>query len=214
MRPISLSPRTDASSSPRRPVLYYVRHGLTDWNMQGRLQGRHDTVLNECGRLQAAHCGEILRDLFARERRAAADHGCVSSPLLRARATMDVLRTTLALPAGGYQVDPRLAEISFGEWEGLTYRDVLERDPDVVERRERNKWLFRPPGGETYAEVAARVGDWYAALTQDTVVCAHGGTARALIAQLGIAPPEEAVHNPIDQGVVYVFAGGGVTRYA
>ena len=195
-------------------MLYYVRHGLTDWNTQGRLQGRHDTVLNECGRLQAAHCGEILRDLFARERRAAADHGCVSSPLLRARATMDVLRTTLALPAGGYQVDPRLAEISFGEWEGLTYSDVLKRDADVVERRERNKWLFRPPGGETYAEVAARVGDWYAALTQDTVVCAHGGTARALIAHLGVAPPEEAVHHPIDQGVVYVFAGGGVTRYA
>jgi len=195
-------------------VLYYVRHGLTDWNTQGRLQGRHDTVLNACGRVQAAHCGEILRDLFAREGRAAANHGYVSSPLLRARATMEVVRMTLALPAGGYQRDPRLAEISFGEWEGLTYPDVLKLDPKVVERRERNKWLFRPPGGETYAEVAARVGDWYAALKQDTVVCAHGGTARALIAQLGIAAPDQAVHHSIDQGVVYVFAAGGVKRYA
>ena len=50
--------------------------------------------------------------------------------------------------------------------------------------------------------------------TRDTVVAAHGGTARALIAHLGITPPEEATHHSIDQGVVYVFAGGGVTRYA
>ena len=197
-----------------RPTLYYVRHGLTDWNIQGRLQGRQDTPLNATGKQQAERCGEILRDLLARDGRAATDCGYASSPLVRARATMDILRATLALAPTGYVLDNRLAEIAFGEWEGLTYRDILARDRDIVEAREHDKWLFRPPGGETYAEVAARVGDWYAALTQDTVVCAHGGTARALIAQLGIAPPEEAVHNPIDQGVVYVFAGGGVTRYA
>jgi broad specificity phosphatase PhoE len=196
-----------------RPLLYYVRHGLTDWNQQGRLQGRRDIPLNKHGRRQARRCGEILRDLLARERRAPGDCGYASSPLMRARTTMDLLRTTLALAPDGYRLDPRLAEISFGEWEGLTYQDVLARDNDIVERREHNKWLFRPPGGETYEEVAARVGAWYASLDKDTVVTAHGGTARALIAFLGIAPPDEAVHRSIDQGVVYVFAGGRVTRY-
>jgi broad specificity phosphatase PhoE len=196
-----------------RPTLYYVRHGLTDWNLEGRLQGRRDTPLNATGKQQAQLCGEILRDLLARDGRTAADCGYASSPLVRARATMDILRATLALAPTGYVLDNRLAEIAFGDWEGLTYRDILARDRSFVDAREHDKWLFRPPGGETYEEVTRRVGAWHATLDRDTVVTAHGGTARALIAFLGVAPPEEAVHHSIDQGVVYVFANGTVTRY-
>ena len=55
---------------------------------------------------------------------------------------------------------------------------------------------------------------WHETVDRDTVVAAHGGTARALIAHLAIAPPEDATHYSIDQGVVYVFAGGGLARYA
>jgi broad specificity phosphatase PhoE len=196
------------------PTLYYVRHGLTDWNIEGRLQGQRDVALNERGRVQAAECGEILRDLWARDGHLPQSLEYVSSPLIRARATMDIMRTTLGLPAGGYGVDNRLGEISFGEWEGLTYLDVLKRDKDVVAKREGNKWRFLPPGGESYEQLAVRVGAWYATITQDTVVTAHGGTARALIGLLGVAPPEQAAHHPIDQGVVYVFAGNRLTRYA
>ncbi len=196
------------------PTLYYVRHGLTDWNIEGRLQGGHDIPLIDRGRVQAVQCAGILRDLFAREKRAAADFHYVSSPLGRATETMDILRKTLGLPAGGYARDPRLKEIAFGDWEGLTYLDVLKRDKAVVEKREGDKWLFRPPGGETYEEVARRVGEWYATLDRDTVVTAHGGTARALVGHLGITTPEEAAHQPIEQGVVYVFAGKKLTRYA
>jgi broad specificity phosphatase PhoE len=196
-----------------RPTLYYVRHGLTDWNMQGRLQGRQDTPLNATGQQQAKRCGWILHDLLARDGRNAADFGYASSPLLRARTTMDILRATLALAPAGYRLDERLSEIAFGEWEGLTYNDILARDREVVETREHNKWLFRPPGGETYEEVAGRVGAWYATLDRDTVVTAHGGTGRALIAVLGVEAPDEAVHHTIDQGVVYVFADRSVTKY-
>jgi broad specificity phosphatase PhoE len=197
-----------------RPILYYVRHGLTDWNIEGRLQGQHDVALNERGRVQAIECGEILRDLCAREGRLPQSLDYVSSPLVRARTTMELLRATLGIPAAGYRVDDRLAEISFGEWEGLTYLDVLKRDKDVVAKREGNKWRFLPPGGESYEQLSVRVGAWYATIAQDTVVTAHGGTARALIGLLGVAPPEQAAHYPIEQGVVYVFAGDRVTRYA
>jgi broad specificity phosphatase PhoE len=197
-----------------RPTLYYVRHGLTDWNAEGRLQGRRDVPLNGQGRLQAVRCADILRDLFACAGRSAGDYQYVSSPLARARETMDILRAALDLAPGGYQTDARLAEISFGEWEGLTYKDVLARDPDVVATREGNKWGFRPPGGETYVEVAERIAAWHATLTHDVVVCAHGGTARALTAVRGVAPPEEAVHQSIEQGVVYVFAENTLARYA
>jgi broad specificity phosphatase PhoE len=194
-------------------LLYYVRHGLTDWNSTGRLQGRHDVPLNDTGRAEAGCCGEILRDLFACDGRSAAHCDYVSSPLVRARETMEIMRATLGLAPVDYGVDPRLAEISFGEWEGLTYTDVIEREPEVVAKREADKWHFRAPGGETYAEVARRVGDWYATLKRDTVVSAHGGTGRALIALLGVAPPDVAVHHSIDQGVVYVFEGNRIARY-
>ncbi|MPZ37826.1 MAG: histidine phosphatase family protein [Rhizobiales bacterium] len=197
-----------------RPTLYYVRHGLTDWNIEGRLQGGHDVPLNDRGRAQAAQCGEIIRDLFACASCIASDFHYVSSPLIRATETMDILRKGLGLAPDGYARDPRLKEIAFGEWEGLTYLDVLKRDRSVVEKREGDKWLFRPPGGETYEEVARRVGEWYATLDRDTVVTAHGGTARALVGYLGIATPEEAAHQPIEQGVVYVFADKRLARYA
>jgi broad specificity phosphatase PhoE len=196
------------------PAIYYVRHGLTDWNVQQRLQGRRDVPLNTEGCGQAIRCGEILRDLLLRDRRAPQDLAYVSSPLIRARKTMELMRATLGLEPARYSVDERLAEIAFGEWEGLTYADVLARDHDVVARRESNKWGFLPPGGESYAQLTVRMRAWHETIDSDTVVAAHGGTARALIAHLAIVPPEDATHYSIDQGVVYVFAGGGVARYA
>lgn len=195
------------------PVIYYVRHGLTDWNLQQRLQGRHDVPLNADGCKQAVRCGGILQDLFDRDGRAADSFAYVSSPLVRARKTMEIMRATLGLEPAGYVVDGRLAEIAFGEWEGLTYADVVARDGDVVARRESHKWDFLPPGGESYAQVTLRIRKWYERVDRDTVVAAHGGTARALIAHLGLVPPEDATHYSIDQGVVYVFAGHVLGRY-
>ncbi len=194
--------------------LYYVRHGLTDWNIAGRLQGHHDIPLNQTGRAQAVHCGDLLGALLARDGYSAAQFDYVSSPLSRARETMEIMRATLGLAPAGYGIEPRLAEISFGEWEGLTYPEVMLRDPDVVAKREADKWGFLPPGGENYRQVALRVGVWYATIERDTVVCAHGGTGRALVALLDIAPPDEAVHHSIDQNVVYVLAPGSLSRYA
>src|SRR2546429_378989 len=137
----------------------------------------------------------------------------ISSPIGRARTTMEIVRATLGLEPADFPVDEQLAEIAFGEWEGLTYDDVLKRDKDVVARRESNKWGFKPPGGESYAQVTARICAWYETVDRDTLVAAHGGTARALIADLKIAQPEDATHYSIDQGVVYVFAGNRMARY-
>jgi len=71
-----------------------------------------------------------------------------------------------------------------------------------------------PPGGESYRNVAKRVGEWYASVARDTVVAAHGGVARALMANFHILPEEQATHADILHGVVYVFSGGSVARYA
>jgi broad specificity phosphatase PhoE len=196
------------------PVLYYVRHGETDFNLEGRLQGRRDTELNAHGRRQAAECGLLLHDLFVRDRRPAADLVYISSPLKRARRTMEVLRATLGLDPREYDIDPRLAEIAYGDWEGLTLAEIQALTPGILAQRDRDKWDFAPPGGESYRQLAARIGDWYGSVTRDTVVAAHGGGVRALMALLRIVPEDEATRAPIEQGVVYVFAEGTMSRYA
>jgi probable phosphoglycerate mutase len=191
-----------------------VRHGLTDWNVEQRLQGRRDIPLNAQGRAQALRCGEILSELFERDGRVPENLAYVSSPLVRARATMELMRSVLGLNPAQYDIDARLAELSFGDWEGLTYADILARDKEVLAERESDKWAFLPPAGESYAELTQRIGEWWATVHADTVVAAHGGTARALIAYFAIVPPQDAPHYSIDQGVVYVFADNRIARYA
>jgi len=195
-------------------VVYYIRHGETDYNVEARLQGRRDTMLNARGRRQAAECGQLLRELFARDRREASDFAYVSSPLKRARGTMEVLRGTLGLDPQSYAIDERLMEIAYGDWEGLTLPEIDARMPGLLAQREQDKWDFAPPGGESYRQLTGRIGAWYAALTRDTVVAAHGGGVRALMALLHLLPREEATHAQIAQGAVYVFADGKMARYA
>ena len=201
-------------SETSMPVLYYVRHGETDFNLQGRLQGRRDTVLNAHGRRQAAECGTLLHDLFARDQRPPQDFKYISSPLKRARETMEILRGALGLAPRDYKTDARLIEIGYGEWEGLTLPEIEARNAGKLTQRERDKWDFAPPGGESYQQLAERIGDWYRSLTSDVVVAAHGGGVRTLMALLKIMPEEQATHAQIEQGVVYVFADGTLSRYA
>jgi broad specificity phosphatase PhoE len=196
------------------PILYYIRHGETDFNAEQRLQGRQDTLLNARGRLQAKDSGKLLHDLFARDNRSAADFAYVASPLRRARETMEIVRATLGLAPHAYATDGRLLEISYGAWEGLTLPEIEARMPGLLAERERDKWDFAAPGGESYRDLTARISEWYGALTRDTVVAAHGGGVRALMALFHIVPKEEATHAQIAQGVVYVFADGMMTRYA
>ena len=196
------------------PTIYYIRHGETEWNALGRLQGVQDIPLNELGRTQSVHAGHILADLLKRDGHDAQSIGFVASPLGRARQTMELVRGVLKLPLSGYAIDDRLREIGYGEWEGSTLAEMQAKDPDLFARRQIEKWTVAPPGGETYVAVQARVADWYRGLTADTVAAAHGGTLRALMVVLGFETPESAADLPIEQGVVYVFRNGGLAKYS
>jgi broad specificity phosphatase PhoE len=202
-----------AETAKPQPTIYYIRHGETDWNVAGRLQGRHDVPLNARGRAQARRCGDILREIFTRSGRDPADFDYVSSPLGRARETMELVRPPLGLPPDGYGLEARLAEISFGDWEGFTIAQLHTSDPQRIAAREHDKWHFVPPGGESYEAVSARMREWYQNLTRDTVAVAHGGTARGLIAHLSIVKPAAAPLVDIEQGVVYVFEADRLMRY-
>jgi broad specificity phosphatase PhoE len=196
------------------PIIYYIRHGETDWNVEGRLQGGIDTPLNDRGLTQATHAGRILADLFARQRRSASELAFVASPLRRARHTMDQVRAELELPAGDYAIDDRLREIGYGHWEGSTLAQMQAADPTLFAARQFDKWTVPPPDGESYGSVQIRMRDWYDSLKADTVAVAHGGTARALMVALAIETPASASDLFIEQGVVYVFNDGGVTKYS
>ena len=196
------------------PTIYYIRHGETEWNALGRLQGTRDIPLNDLGRKQAAKAGIILADLFARDGRSETSLEFVASPLVRARSTMELVRDSLKLPSDEYAIDDRLREIAYGQWEGSTLAQMQAEDPELYAKRQTEKWTVSPPGGESYVEVQARVADWYHQLTEDTVAVAHGGTARALMVALGIETPDSAADLTIEQGAVYVFGDGGLTKYS
>jgi broad specificity phosphatase PhoE len=196
------------------PTVYYIRHGETDWNAQGRFQGSQDIPLNDLGRTQAAEAGRILSDLFARDGRSETQLAFVASPLGRARLTMELVRDTLRLKPDDYALDDRLREIGYGRWEGSTLAEMQASDPAIFAARQADRWTVPPPGGESYAAVQARMNDWYRQLAADTVAVAHGGTARALMVALDIETPDSAAELTIEQGAVYVFGDRELRKYS
>jgi len=138
----------------------------------------------------------------------------ISSPLGRARTTMELMRGVLQLPPQDYAVDDRLREIGYGTWEGSTLAEMQRADPTLFARRQHEKWTVAPPGGESYVAVQERMKEWYNGVKGDTVTVAHGGTARALMVALGFETPQSAADLTIEQGAVYVFGADGLHKYS
>ncbi|MCW2310004.1 histidine phosphatase family protein [Rhodobium gokarnense] len=162
------------------PVLYFLRHGQTDWNVEGRLQGQTDIPLNDTGRGEARRNGLALKEHFEKEGIDTADLDFIASPLGRARETMEIAREAMGLSRDGYRIEQRVAEVKFGIWEGFTYKEIKARDAAAFASRKADKWAFTPEDGESYATMSERVKAWYDGLTAPTLCVAHGGTSRAL----------------------------------
>ncbi len=192
------------------PRLYFLRHGETDWNAEGRLQGRQDVPLNPLGRDQSARAGRKLKKLLLSQGENPATLSFQCSPLLRTRQTLGLARAELGLPPEGGEFDDRLIEFTFGRWEGLTWPQVCALDPELAKAREADKWNFIPPGGESYADLAQRLEPWLEAQKAPSVVVSHGGVARALMTLIGGLPAERAPVADIWQGRVLVFSAGRV----
>ena len=190
--------------------LIHIRHGETEYNATRRLQGQLDTPMNDKGRGQAAANGERLAAWFAAEGIAPDSFAWISSPLGRTRETMRIVRGKVALP-DDVPTDPRLKEVDFGEWSGWTYAELSAAgQKSLVQRRKQDKWTFRPPGGETYSELADRVGEWLEGVRQNTVVVAHGGVHRVLHGHLAGTPWHEVPEVPVPQDKVFAFVDGRV----
>jgi broad specificity phosphatase PhoE len=174
--------------------LIFVRHGETAYNAESRLQGQLDVPLNARGREQARAVGGTLRSRVGRE----------IDRLDEAQAARDAM----GLPPSRYWLDPGLKELSFGIWEGMTWREIEGRYVRDLEARKRDRWNFAPLGGESYAMLATRMRPWLDALPGDAFVVSHGGVARALMTLIAGVTPAKAAETPIIQGRALCFENG------
>jgi probable phosphoglycerate mutase len=161
-------------------IIYHIRHGLTDWNVAGRLQGAQDIPLNATGRAQAEANGAALAAHLAAIGRDPASFRWVSSPLVRARETMERIRRAAGLDPTGHDVEKDLREVGYGIFEGMTHAEIEAADPEAEDALLNDKWHYCPPRGESYVMLGERVARWWATTEGDMVIVSHGGTFRAL----------------------------------
>jgi alpha-ribazole phosphatase len=156
--------------------LVVVRHGRTAWNDSGRFQGHSDVSLDETGRTQAqAVAAYLSRVGFAR---------AVTSDLARASETAQIILAERDVPL---EPDARLREMRFGVWEGLTWSEIVERNPDLANRPANVPRFYTPDGGESFDELCARVRLALNELAegasegQTLLVVTHAGPLHALL---------------------------------
>ena len=125
-----------------------MRHGRTEWNAARRFQGQSDIPLSEEGRAQAGATAAALASVPL--------EAIVSSDLSRA---LETARAIAALHGLEVASDPRLREFAFGEWEGLTWDEIVARFPVARDMAFSSVRAYQPTGGERFDAVRARVGD-------------------------------------------------------
>ena len=157
-----------------------VRHGQTEWNNEERAQGHMDIPLNARGLAQAALAGGRLAPVHF--------DAAYCSDLSRVVATAEQIMQGRDIPLNKLK---KLREKSFGDLEGITFKELRERHPDVYKKIFQENIHFAPPGGESDLEVHNRVKEvadellaQHANSGGNILVVAHGGSLRALIVSL------------------------------
>lgn len=158
--------------------LLLVRHGETIWNHTSRYQGHTDIELSETGREQARSLAKRLKTEKVK--------AVYSSDLKRAFETASILASLHNLPV---KTTKELREINFGDWEGLTYQEIMEEYRELASEWYQHPGKIRIPGGETFTDVKERAYNTILELARQNdpgtiIVVAHGGTIRAIICGL------------------------------
>lgn len=183
---------------PDWPDIWFLRHGQTEWNLAGRIQGRLDSPLTALGCAQARGQAALIADIAARV--AAGPGGLYVSPLGRAQQTA-------AIASDGHTpiIDARLAEIDTGAWEGQQKADLPQGANDLMT-------YAAAPGGEGLEALIARVHAFAGDLAGPSIVVAHGLLGQVLRGLVqGIAPECMGAQDNV-QGCVYHLSGGREAR--
>lgn len=189
-------------------TILLVRHGETHWNREKRIQGHGDSPLTLKGIEQAKAYGRTIAGLLGAE---APEWRLVASPLPRCIQTAAILCEVAGLDFARLTKDERLREISTGKWSGLL---KAEMDPAHLQGSGTNSWFFRAPGGETYAEIAARLGHWLADRRpgERLVVVSHGVSGRILRGLYAGSDPDAALAEDSPQDALFRLQGGNAER--
>jgi broad specificity phosphatase PhoE/ribonuclease HI len=186
-KPAAVSPAgwIGARGAPTRFLL--LRHGQTELSTQRRYSGRGNPALTDVGRRQAEAAAQYL----AQKGGIAA---VITSPLQRAYDTAAVAAKALGLDV---TVDDDLIETDFGAWEGLTFGEAAERDPDLHRRWLRDTSIM-PPGGESFDSVATRVRR-----AQTRILNEHG--AETVLVVSHVTPIKTMLRLALDagEGILY-----------
>lgn len=176
-------------------LLFAMRHGETRWNAEGRFQGRSDRSLTAKGRRQAAENGKRLKAHFERLEVDSSRVAVFASPLKRGRQTIATVAGEMGIAASQVNIDARLAEASFGHWEGMTTLEVKARFPAERRLRKADRWNFDQHGGDSYADLARFMEIFLAGLDprRPTLMVTHAGNMKVMAAMLAGLPREEAM---------------------
>ena len=185
--------------------IFLLRHGETEWNLDGRLQGQRDSALTEFGRRQAQQLGDLLAAHFPDGKLPPFQ----VSPLGRAQQTANLQRGRFA-NMQPYLIEPRLTEVSFGDWEGQTFDDIEEEWADLIDSYDDLDWLFEAPDGEGYDQAVMRVESWLADQSGSLIAVTHGLTAQLVCTRyLGLARADVAAFT-VEHGVIYHLHDGKI----
>jgi probable phosphoglycerate mutase len=175
-------------------AIVLCRHGATESNSAGRFLSTADPPLSALGRAQC----EAMRDRLAGIRLARA----VVSPMRRCLETREIIAPQLP-----FRTDPDLREIDFGAWEGKTLEWLEQHDAPGLGQRRRDPVRFRPAGGESFEDVAARLPALVDSLRHgpDTLVIAHRGTLGVLERLLRLLPLDSRSVEPLEPAELRVL---------
>ncbi|ODS01353.1 hypothetical protein AUC68_00360 [Methyloceanibacter methanicus] len=190
-------------------AIYLLRHGETECNRAGRFDGRLDSPLTAKGVAEAKRQGRTLRSLIG----PAEDFHIVSSPLGRAVHTARIVAEALARPDAEIETEKRLTEIDFGVWDGLTLKEIEQSFGAQWQERNKDRWSYRIPGGESYAMVARRVESWLRAAHGRLIVVTHGAVERVLRGSYAGMSEAEILSLDEPQDVLFRLEGGQVHRH-
>lgn len=189
-------------------MILLARHGQTFWNRERRIQGRSESALTPLGERQAAAMASLVADIVRRD--AGAPWRLVSSPIGRAVQTATAISRAADLPI---ELDPRLAEIACGDWEGRLWDDVSAELPDSVPRDER---FYLAPGGETFDQVSDRVADWLSGLPDEpdrrVIAVSHGVLGRHLRGVYGTFDRAALLSQDVPQDAIFRLWNGQIDR--
>lgn len=175
------------------PDLYLIRHGETEWNAEGRMQGVMDSPLTRKGRAQAARMAALVRGVQGQR---------FSSPQGRAVETAQIV-----FDGTGFVTDPRLAEIDVGGFTGQLIADLHISHPAAFESGGLT-WYDKAPGGEHLASLLQRASSFLDDLTGPAVIITHGITLRMLRLVAMSRPLSRFEELPTQQGSVHVVRAG------